>query len=50
MLTTVSINDEEMAEVAVTSILNKIKGDKKPLGRRIVTSNIIYRDSVKKIK
>lgn len=49
-LTTVSINDEEMAEVAVTSILNKIKGDKKPLGRRIVTSNIIYRDSVKKIK
>lgn len=49
-LTTVSINDEEMAEVAVTSILNKITGDKKALGRRIVTSNIIYRDSVKDIR
>lgn len=49
-LTTVSINDEEMAEVAVTSILRKIKGEKKSLGRRIITSNIIYRDSVKKIK
>ncbi len=49
-LTSVSINDEEMAEVAVTNILNKIKGDNKPLGRRIVTGNIIYRDSVKDLR
>lgn len=49
-LTTVSINDEEMAEVAVKNILNKIKGDQKPLGRRIITGNIIYRDSVSEIK
>lgn len=46
-LTTVAVNVEEMAETAVKSILKKIKGNKKQLGRQIISSNIIYRDSVK---
>lgn len=48
-LTTVAVNDEEMAELAVESIIEKIRGSGKRIGRKIVSSNIIYRDSVKKV-
>lgn len=48
-LTTVAVNGKEMAEIAVATILKKLKGSKKQLGRKIITSNIIYRSSVRNI-
>lgn len=48
-LTTVEVNGEEMAETAVHTIIKKLKGGRAKIGRKIISSNIIYRDSVKDI-
>lgn len=48
-LTTVEVDTEQMAEVAVKMIIGKIKGEANNQGRRVVNNKIIYRDSVRKI-
>jgi len=48
-LTTVEVNIEGMAEAAVEAILRKIKYGTNDLGRKIISSNVIYRNSVKKM-
>lgn len=49
-LTTVEVDIEAMAEAAVEAILRKIKDDTSHMGRQIISSNIIYRNSVKHLQ
>lgn len=48
-LTTVEVNIEGMAEAAVDAIFAKVADKHMELGRKIISSNIIYRNSVKKL-
>ncbi|MFN7250386.1 MAG: substrate-binding domain-containing protein [Anaerobacillus sp.] len=49
-LTTVEVDIEEMAKVAVKFVIEKIKNKNKTYGRVLIKGNIIFRDSVKEIK
>lgn len=46
-LTTVKVDMEMMAETAVKAVMQKIQGDSSPQGRKIISGNLIIRDSVK---
>lgn len=48
-LTTIEVDVEEMSKAAVKSVIEKIKNEKQKYGRILIESNIVYRDSVKKI-
>ncbi|HPU64133.1 MAG TPA: substrate-binding domain-containing protein [Mobilitalea sp.] len=48
-LTTVQVDMEAMAEMATHEILSKIEGDKRVFGRKVISGNLIIRDSVKKL-
>lgn len=48
-LTTVEVDMEMMAETAVSVVMNKIEGDKRSLGRKVISCNLVIRDSVKEI-
>lgn len=48
-LTTVQVDMELMAEMAVHEVMSKIEGDKRVFGRKVVSGNLIIRDSVKKL-
>jgi LacI family transcriptional regulator len=45
-LTTVEVDMEMMAETAVHAVMNKIKGDMRSLGRKVINCNLVIRDSV----
>jgi LacI family transcriptional regulator len=49
-LTTVEVDLEMMAETAVNAIMRKIQGDRRCLGRKVISGNIVIRDSVKEIR
>ncbi|MDG5471529.1 substrate-binding domain-containing protein [Jeotgalibacillus sp. ET6] len=49
-LTTVEVDIVEMANNAITIIIEKIKNKEKSFGRTLVKGKIVYRDSVKKIE
>ncbi len=49
-LTTVEVDIETMAETAVDTILKKIKYNVGHIGRQIISSNVIYRNSVRNIR
>ncbi|MBZ4645950.1 MAG: LacI family transcriptional regulator [Petroclostridium sp.] len=49
-LTTVEIDMQEMARLAVECIVKKVRNDALKYGRILIKGKIIYRDSVKKIK
>ena len=48
-LTTVEVNMELMADTAVHAVMRKIEGDSRILGRKIISGNIVIRDSVRDI-
>lgn len=49
-LTTVEVDTEMMAEAAVHVIMQKVEGDKRPQGRKVIGGNLIIRESVKELK
>jgi LacI family transcriptional regulator len=49
-LTTVEVDVEMMAETAVSSVMRKIQGDRRCLGRKVISGNIVIGDSVKEIR
>ncbi len=46
-LTTVKVDMEMMAEAAVLAVMKKLQGDVSPRGRKIISGNLVIRDSVK---
>lgn len=48
-LTTIEVDVERMAETAVTAVLRKIQGDNRSLGRKVVSGNLIIRESARKL-
>ncbi|MHB8128552.1 MAG: substrate-binding domain-containing protein [Mobilitalea sp.] len=48
-LTTVEVDVEMMAETAVSAVMRKIQGDSRSLGRKVISGNLILRESVKQI-
>ncbi|HWT76662.1 MAG TPA: substrate-binding domain-containing protein [Mobilitalea sp.] len=48
-LTTVEVNMEMMAETAVHAVMRKIEGDSRSLGRKVISGNLVIRDSVKNL-
>ncbi len=49
-ITTVNVDAKEMAELAVTTIIERIKNPKAPTGTYILNGKIVHKGSVKKIK
>jgi LacI family transcriptional regulator len=49
-LTTVEVDVEMMAETAVSAVMRKIQGDRRSLGRKVISGNLVIRDSVKEIR
>lgn len=49
-LTTVEVDTEMMAETAVHVIMQKVEGDKRPQGRKVIGGNLVIRESVKELK
>lgn len=48
-LTTVEVDVEAMAETAVSALMRKIQGDDRNLGIKVISGNLILRESVKNI-
>lgn len=48
-LTTVEVNMEMMADAAVHAVMRKIDGDNRSLGRKVISGNLVIRDSVKSL-
>lgn len=49
-LTTIQVDIEAMAEMAVHEVMSKIEGDKRVFGRKVISGNLIIRDSVSKLE
>ena len=48
-LTTIEVNTQTMAETAITSLMGKIQGEHRSLGRKVIGGNLIIRESVRDI-
>lgn len=48
-LTTVEVNIEMMADTAVRAVMRKIEGDTRLLGRKVISGNIVIRESVENL-
>lgn len=48
-LTTIEVNMEMMADSAVHAVMRKIDGDIRTLGRKVISGNLVIRDSVKNL-
>lgn len=48
-LTTIEVDTQTMAETAIGSIMRKIQGEQRSLGRKVIGGNLIVRDSVSEI-
>lgn len=48
-LTTVAVDMKTMAEVTIGVIMRKIEGDTQTQGRKVISGNLIFRDTVKKL-
>lgn len=48
-LTTVEVDMETMAETAVQVVMSRIKGDTRPVGRKVIGCNLVVRDSIIKL-
>lgn len=49
-LTTVEVNMEMMADAAVNAVMRKIEGDSRSLGRKVISGNLVIRDSVRNLR
>lgn len=46
-ITTVEVDVEMMAETAVGAVMRKIQGDRRSMGRKVISGNLVIHDSVK---
>ncbi len=49
-LTTIEVDMEIMTETAIHAVMKKIEGDNRSLGRKVISGNLVVRDSVKNLK
>ncbi|HHU70990.1 MAG TPA: LacI family transcriptional regulator [Clostridiales bacterium] len=48
-LTTIEVDTQTMAETAIASLMQKVQGEHRYLGRKVIGGNLIVRESVKEI-